>query len=145
MGYKALCWIIDKISLFSISYPQSRDPNISPIGISLTDITQMLHSISTQKHSWNVQEHWLPLYLSLSLDEGINIDGRSNTVSEARIKKFIEDHRKCQYFEVSLQTGENVNEVFQAGKNWVTRVLKFFCRQLAHVFNYKLLFMDSFL
>ena len=40
----------------------------------------------------------------------------SSGVSESRIKKFISDHRKCPYFEVSLETGENVNEVFQSGE-----------------------------
>lgn len=42
-------------------------------------------------------------------------DGNLNGVTESRIKKFISDHRKCPYFEVSLETGENVNEVFQSG------------------------------
>ncbi|XP_066921293.1 arf-GAP with GTPase, ANK repeat and PH domain-containing protein 1-like [Clytia hemisphaerica] len=44
-------------------------------------------------------------------------DGGGNHpgVAETRVKKFISDHRKCPYFEVSLETGENVNEVFQTG------------------------------
>ena len=48
-------------------------------------------------------------------DTTTNINGTNAGVSEARIKKFIADHRKCPYFEVSLETGENVNDVFQTG------------------------------
>ena len=56
---------------------------------------------------------------SILSDDNIINDGDGNStssgVAESRIKKFISDHRKCPYFEVSLETGENVNEVFQSG------------------------------
>lgn len=46
-------------------------------------------------------------------DAAMNMNGNNTSVTETRLKKFIAEHRKCPYFEVSLETGENVNDVFQ--------------------------------
>lgn len=47
--------------------------------------------------------------------DSMNFDSSNGSVSEARIKKFIGDHQKCPFFDVSLESGENVQEVFQTG------------------------------
>ena len=39
----------------------------------------------------------------------------STLVADARIKKCISEHRKCPFFVVNIETGENVQEVFYAG------------------------------
>ena len=40
----------------------------------------------------------------------------SSLVSDARIKKLISEYRKCPFFFVNIETGENVEEVFNAGE-----------------------------
>lgn len=57
-------------------------------------------------------ERELPCFL-VAVKDSMNFDSSNGSVSEARIKKFIGDHQKCPFFDVSLESGENVQEVFQ--------------------------------
>merc|ERR1712159_445934 len=57
-------------------------------------------------------ERELPCIL-VAIQDDITMDN-SSLVSDSRIKKCISEHRKCPFFVVNIQTGENVQEVFYA-------------------------------
>ena len=44
------------------------------------------------------------------------MDTSQALVDDNRVKRFINDHRKCPFYVVTLENGENVDEVFRIGK-----------------------------
>lgn len=49
------------------------------------------------------------------------MDASQALVDDNRVTRFINDHRKCPFYVVTLENGENVDEVFRIGKG-------FFCK-----------------
>ena len=61
----------------------------------------------------------MPVENVLIVIEFLDVDHMDTSqafIDDNRIKRFINDHRKCPFHVVTLENGENVDEVFRIGK-----------------------------